>query len=303
MGRVFVSYAHGDRSCVADLVNDLKGAGYEVWWDAHLDASEDFEEGIRAALDRAEAAIVVWSPVSVKSSFVRDEARYALEQGKLVSTKLSELPHRALPFGFGSQHTVDVGQRDEIVRALDKLGVQRAVNVAVRDTGRPDLPMPIVSERSRPRSVLAGPLLALLRGLTLQFPIFQTERETKWHAIGLSLIQSLMAVVFLNSLPVLNNIPRFKGALLSVELVAVLGCFTWYSWYLFIRVSRSRTLVASVISGVTSMFATIFFVALTLVVAGDVGFAVDGQKLFPALIVGTFIGSVVLILGRLLSRR
>ena len=78
MSDVFISYARQDRNFAEALAGDLEGRGYRVWWDAELVGSDDFQEVILAALARARATVVIWSKVSVKSHFVRDEARYAL---------------------------------------------------------------------------------------------------------------------------------------------------------------------------------------------------------------------------------
>jgi hypothetical protein len=72
---VFVSYAQADKPLVASLVNKLRLSGITVWWDDNLEASEDFHDVIVDALSRARAAIVIWSSHSIKSRFVRDEAR------------------------------------------------------------------------------------------------------------------------------------------------------------------------------------------------------------------------------------
>ena len=87
MTDVFISYAREDRSIAQALARDLEGRGYRVWWDAELVGSDDFQEVILAALAKARAAVVIWSKASVKSNFVRDEARYALHYKKLVAVK------------------------------------------------------------------------------------------------------------------------------------------------------------------------------------------------------------------------
>ena len=106
------------------LAADLEQRGFGVWWDAELVESDNFQDAILAALSRAKAAIVIWTKNSVTSNFVRDEARYALFHNKLIATKAGELDVIEIPFGFQSQHTEDVLNRDNILRALKKLGVQ-----------------------------------------------------------------------------------------------------------------------------------------------------------------------------------
>ena len=124
MADVFISYAHQDRELARGLAEDLMAWGYSVWWDAELLGSDDFYEVIISALTHARAAVVIWTPASTRSRFVRDEARFALHQNKLVATMTPGLNVYEIPFGFQGQHTVSVADRSPIVRSLQKLGVQ-----------------------------------------------------------------------------------------------------------------------------------------------------------------------------------
>jgi hypothetical protein len=123
MSDVFISYAREDQVMARDLADDLKARGFNVWWDIELLASDDFYEVILGALSNARAAIVIWTAASASSRFVRDEARFALHQNKLIATRVRELDVYSIPFGFQGQHTEDVSNRDRIARAIEKLGV------------------------------------------------------------------------------------------------------------------------------------------------------------------------------------
>src|SRR5262245_11843269 len=126
MADIFIAYAHEDRALAKSLAMDLQARGYLVWWDAELVGSDDFYDVILEALNRARAAIVIWSKTSTKSRFVRDEARYALHHQKLVAVKVSGLDTLDIPFGFQGQHTDDIANREQVLRAVDKLGVKPA---------------------------------------------------------------------------------------------------------------------------------------------------------------------------------
>src|SRR5262245_8596056 len=130
MSDVFVAYDHKDRSLAEALANDLQQKGFGVWWDVELVGSDNFQDVILAALSRAKAAIVIWTKNSVTSNFVRDEARYALFHNKLIATKVGDLNVIDIPFGFQSQHTENVVNRENIVRAIQKLGVLPATTAA-----------------------------------------------------------------------------------------------------------------------------------------------------------------------------
>ena len=124
MTDVFISYAREDQELARALATELEAAGYTTWWDTELRSGEDFYEVILSALSTAKAAIVIWSTHSVKSAFVRDEARYAMHHNKFIPIKTPELDVMDIPFGFQSQHTDLISDRDRIMTALSKLGVQ-----------------------------------------------------------------------------------------------------------------------------------------------------------------------------------
>ncbi len=120
MTDVFISYARADRALVAELAAALEARGYSVWWDWNLIAGQDYREAIEEQLEAARRVIAVWTPTSVKSKFVNDEAGHAAELGKLVPVALQgTLP----PLGFRSFHTIALTNVpktiDEIVAALE----------------------------------------------------------------------------------------------------------------------------------------------------------------------------------------
>ncbi len=77
MADIFVSYARVDRAQVAPLVAALEARGWSVWWDPEIARGQEFDRQIARELDAAEAVIVVWTPASVDSRWVRAEATLA----------------------------------------------------------------------------------------------------------------------------------------------------------------------------------------------------------------------------------
>ena len=55
----------------------LTDEGFTVWWDASLHSGETFDEVIERNLRDAKAVVVLWSPRSVASRWVRAEATQA----------------------------------------------------------------------------------------------------------------------------------------------------------------------------------------------------------------------------------
>src|SRR5437773_3086124 len=87
MADVFVSYARSDKARVAPLVAAIEAQGWSVWWDPEITPGQEFDSQIATALDAARAVIVVWTPVSVESRWVRGEAREAADRGVLVPVR------------------------------------------------------------------------------------------------------------------------------------------------------------------------------------------------------------------------
>ena len=105
MADVFISYAREDRPFAARLAHALESGGRSVWWDREILPGRDFAELISTELAQAKAVVVVWSAVSSRSGWVRDEAHEGLERGVLVPV-LSGVTEP--PIGYRSIHSVDL---------------------------------------------------------------------------------------------------------------------------------------------------------------------------------------------------
>ena len=74
MASIFLSYSRADRPKAQIIAEALSAEGFEVWWDKVLRAGETYDEVTETRLRDADAVIVLWSTVSVKSKWVRAEA-------------------------------------------------------------------------------------------------------------------------------------------------------------------------------------------------------------------------------------
>ena len=84
MADVFLSYKRDDRDTVQMIVSALQKQGYSVWWDPKIDAGTRWDEMIERELEAAKCVLVVWSPESVRSRWVRTEANDGLERNVLI---------------------------------------------------------------------------------------------------------------------------------------------------------------------------------------------------------------------------
>ena len=81
---IFISYSREDRAAARHFADSFAGEGFSVWWDAVLRSGETFDEVIERELKAAKAVVVLWSPRSVASRWVRAEATLADRSNKLV---------------------------------------------------------------------------------------------------------------------------------------------------------------------------------------------------------------------------
>lgn len=101
---IFISYARDDREKIEKLAAALEGEGYVVWWDRRIEPGSEFSKDIERELNEAKSVIVAWSVTANQSSWVKDEASAAHEQGKLVPIRLgADRP----PMGFRQYQALD----------------------------------------------------------------------------------------------------------------------------------------------------------------------------------------------------
>jgi adenylate cyclase len=110
MADVFVSYSRNDKARVAPLVAAIQAKGWSVWWDPAIAAGQQFDDQIDAELQAASAVLVVWTPTSVASRWVRGEARDAAERGILVPARFDDA---RLPIDVRAIQTTDLDKWGE----------------------------------------------------------------------------------------------------------------------------------------------------------------------------------------------
>ena len=79
----FLSYSRVDQAKARALAEVLEAGGIEVWWDTLIEGGAAFSKSIAAALEKSNAVIVLWSPASVGSDWVLDEATRGRDLRKL----------------------------------------------------------------------------------------------------------------------------------------------------------------------------------------------------------------------------
>jgi hypothetical protein len=105
MPDIFISYDHRDLNAASMLANHFAVRGWSVWWDQSIPPGTDYTREIHAALEASRCVVVLWSPRSVGSIWVREEAKEAWERGVLFPVFIEEAK---LPLPFAALQTIDL---------------------------------------------------------------------------------------------------------------------------------------------------------------------------------------------------
>ncbi len=98
MADLFISYSREDKDRADQVARGMQAAGFDVFWDPDIPPGQTWADYIEDKLTVCAAVIVLWSQHSVKSQWVREEARMGRERGKLIPASLDDSQP---PFGFG----------------------------------------------------------------------------------------------------------------------------------------------------------------------------------------------------------
>jgi TolB-like protein len=172
---VFLSYGSADREQARRIAASLTARDYDVWWDRELVPGADFTREIERELAAARVVIVLWSPRSVDSPWVRDEAAAARDRGALLPVSLEgQLP----PLGFRQLHALALGPASDdpawSAPLLAAVGQRLAGGPA---GGASAIAPPTAAARARPRRLATGLAAALALGALAAVP-FALHR---WH--------------------------------------------------------------------------------------------------------------------------
>ncbi|MFZ1108418.1 MAG: tetratricopeptide repeat protein [Rhodomicrobium sp.] len=123
MHEIFISYSSKHRELTRELAAAIEaqyGAG-SVWWDHELESRASYQEQIRAALDAARVAVVLWTEGAAISNWVYAEAIRAFEQNKLVNVRAPDMSFAAIPEPFNIHHMDEADDRDGILATIGKI--------------------------------------------------------------------------------------------------------------------------------------------------------------------------------------
>jgi adenylate cyclase len=214
MADVFVSYSRTDKTRVTPLVAAIESEGWSVWWDPEISPGQEFDSQIDAALKAAAAVVVVWTPTSVTSRWVRGEARVAADRGILVPVRFD---NAELPIDVRAIHTTNLDDWGENSQSAPMQELLRALGaiIARHAAGKE------VKPGTRPASTAAAGLEQRVAICVLPFVNMSGDVEQEYFSDGISedVITDLSKV---SSLAVVarNTAFTFKGKHVDVPQIA-----------------------------------------------------------------------------------
>jgi flagellar biosynthesis GTPase FlhF len=133
MSDIFISYASEDRSRAQILAQVLEKLGWSVWWDRAIPAGRTFAEVIEEALANARCIIVLWSRISIKKEWVREEAEEGKKRRILIPVLIDQVDP---PMGFRLIQAADLIEWEGVIGAA---GFNRLVEDITNIIGKPPI--------------------------------------------------------------------------------------------------------------------------------------------------------------------
>lgn len=214
MADVFISYARADKARVAPLVAAIEARGWSVWWDPEISPGKEFDDEIDAELRAAKAVLVVWTPTSVASRWVRGEARDAAERNILVPVRFGQA---RLPIDVRALHTTDLDDWGENPSSAPAQACLAALGAMI---GRGAQVVAEAAERERPAAARPAPM-PQFSICVLPFTNMSGEAEQEYFSDGITedIITDLSKVSALRVIS-RNSAFRYKGKNVDIPKVA-----------------------------------------------------------------------------------
>jgi adenylate cyclase len=178
MADVFISYARSDKARVAPLVAAIEAKGWSVWWDPAIAAGQQFDDQIDAELQAASAVLVVWTPTSVASRWVRGEARDAAERDIMVPVRFGDV---RLPIDVRAIQTTDLDKWGEDPTSAPFQELLRSLGAVIKrqraQSGKP------AAGSAQAASAVAAPRVAIC---VLPFANMSGDQEQEYFSDGIT---------------------------------------------------------------------------------------------------------------------
>jgi formylglycine-generating enzyme required for sulfatase activity len=156
MADVFISYKKEDFQLAERVIAALRAEGFSVWWDDSLTPKSAWDAELEREIAAAATVVVLWTPRSVVSEWVRTEAHYGHDRGKLVPVMLENC---TIPLAFLLRQFINLtqwqGARDD--RNWRKL-LTWVADLAATKLGNANIPQALSAAQPNPFREVIGRL-------------------------------------------------------------------------------------------------------------------------------------------------
>ncbi|MDX1991410.1 MAG: TIR domain-containing protein [bacterium] len=180
MDHIFLSYSREDTAIMRRVRDDLRAEGLKVWTDENLEPGlRSWQIAIERALDAASCLVVILTPSSKQSPWVREEMNYAELQDVRIFPILARGTERnAVPFGFITAQWVDIREDVHYASELQKLIFTIRVHLGLQEIGKSITtkiePVRITNE---PPPVVSAPSVSTPANLPQEKPSSKPSRQ------------------------------------------------------------------------------------------------------------------------------
>ena len=119
--RVFLSHSHQDRWIACVLRDKIQGIGVDVWLDAFdLPGGAKIRERIKDGMRRSKECLILLSPASLRSDWVRHEAGVADGKGRWTTLVLLHVDKRKIPEPLRDLRDLSINEFDSYLSDLGR---------------------------------------------------------------------------------------------------------------------------------------------------------------------------------------
>ena len=209
MPDIFLSYNREDQAVARRFAEAFEGAGFSVWWDVTLRSGEAYDKVTEKALKDAKAVVVLWSPRSADSQWVRAEATLAHRRGTLVPVTIEACER---PIMFELTQTAELAHWKGDLKDRAWLAFLADVRGFIDKAPSPGVSAPVKAAQAPPPSLSIA---------VLPFANISDDPQQEYFSDGISedIITDLSKVSAL-SVVSRNTAFQFKGKAVDVTRIA-----------------------------------------------------------------------------------
>ncbi len=225
MSRLFISHATADRSFVEqELLGLLRALGFDPWFaEEDIQTAQQWERSILGALKSSKWFVLVMSPRSAMSEWVKDEISWAIDEipDHIIPILIEDCHLRDFHIRIPRLQYLDFRKRIRDAReALVELLVNSEYKPYIRDLGPPDALRDLRQRFWRP---IIDDGLQIVLGRFTEFSQFeQSGFLGVGDAVAMTEIQSCLGTLGISGVPI-SYADRLDGDALKTNLILLGG--------------------------------------------------------------------------------